>query len=91
MPPLTIGEKVELAKLHFSKSLEFKGKPRGIYEMRRHLSNYFKNLPNFKGIRIKLVTSIEPDEILSLLDSIYEIYKDIDLSETRKQMDDTVD
>ena len=91
MPPLTIGEKVELAKLHFSKSLEFKGEPRGIYEMRRHFSNYFKNLPNFKGIRIKLVTSIEPEEVFSILDSIYEIYKNIDISETSKPNEDIVD
>jgi len=91
IPPLTIGEKVELAKLHFSKSLEFKGEPRGIYEMRRHFSNYFKNLPNFKGIRIKLVTSTEPEEIFSILDSIYEIYKNIDISETSKPNEDIVD
>jgi len=91
MPPLTIGEKVELAKLHFSKSLEFKGEPRGIYEIRRHFSNYFKNLPNFKGIRIKLVTSTEPEEIFSILNSIYEIYKNIDISETSKPNEDIVD
>ncbi len=90
MPPLNIREKVELAKLHFSKSLEFKGEPRGIYEMRRHFSNYFKNLPNFKGIRIKLVTSVNTEEISSILDSIYEIYKDVEIQESGNSIDETV-
>ncbi|MBS7273747.1 MAG: tRNA dihydrouridine synthase DusB, partial [Bacteroidales bacterium] len=42
MEPLSIGEKVALAKRHLELSLKFKGEPRGIYEMRRHLSCYFK-------------------------------------------------
>ena len=36
LPPMNIEEKVDLAKLHFSKSLKWKEEPRSIYEMRRH-------------------------------------------------------
>ncbi len=79
MAPLSIREKVELAKLHFSKSLEWKNEPRGIFEMRRHFSNYFKGLPNFKETRIKLVTSINTDEIYEILDSIADSYKNLEL------------
>ena len=78
---LSLTEKVELAKLHFSKSIEFKGEPRGVYEMRRHFSNYFKGLPNFKEIRIKLLTTIDPKEVFSILDSINEKYKNIEIIE----------
>lgn len=81
LPPLSLTEKVELAKLHFSKSIEFKGEPRGVYEMRRHFSNYFKGLPNFKEIRIKLLTTIDPKEVFSILDSINEKYKNIEIIE----------
>lgn len=81
LPPLSLTEKVELAKLHFSKSIEFKGEPRGVYEMRRHFSNYFKGLPNFKEIRIKLLTTINPKEVFSILDSINEKYKNIEIIE----------
>ena len=81
LPPLSLTEKVELAKLHFSKSIEFKGEPRGVYEMRRHFSNYFKGLPNFKEIRIKLLTTIDPKEVFSILDSINEKYKNIEIVE----------
>ena len=70
MEPMTVEEKVELAKRHFALSLDYKGRNRGIYEMRRHLSCYFKGLPEFKPTRMKLVTSMDPDEILSLLDYV---------------------
>ena len=72
----SLNEKVELAKIHFSKSLEHKGEPRGIFEMRRHFSTYFKGLPNFKEIRLRLVTSMDVNEIFSILEEIKEKYKD---------------
>jgi len=75
LPPLTLHEKVELARLQLHKSLEIKGMPRGIYEMRRHLSNYFKGLPDFREIRMKLVTSLDIDEIDRLLDHILITYQ----------------
>lgn len=70
MPPLTLQEKAELAKTHLLKSVEVKGNPRGILEMRRHLTNYFKNLPHFKETRMKLVTSLDVDELLQIIDWI---------------------
>ena len=70
MTPLSIEQKVELAKLHLAKSIEYKGVPVGIFEMRRHLSNYFKGLPDFKPIRMTLVTSLD---IKELMDTLHEI------------------
>jgi len=70
--PLTISEKVELAKLHFAKSLEIKGEKVGVYEMRRHFSNYFKGLKDFKETRLKLLTTSEPELIFTQLDEIKE-------------------
>jgi tRNA-dihydrouridine synthase B len=70
MPPLTITEKVELAKRHLLKSVEIKGERVGVLEMRRHLSCYFKGLPNFKETRLKLVTENDPNQVLALLDYI---------------------
>jgi tRNA-dihydrouridine synthase B len=70
MPPLTVQEKVELAKRHFAKSIEIKGERVGVLEMRRHLSCYFKGLPNFKETRLKLVTENDPNQVLTLLDYI---------------------
>lgn len=70
MTPLTVNEKVELARKHFLKSLEIKGPRVGVLEMRRHLSNYFKSLPDFKETRMKLVTENDPQQVLLLLDYI---------------------
>ena len=74
-PPGLI-EMVSLARLHFQKSLEWKGEPRGILEMRRHFSNYFKGLPDFKDTRLKLVTSLDAGEIYEILGMIEKKYSD---------------
>lgn len=71
-PPLTVNEKVDLAKMHFEKSLEFKGERVGVYEMRRHFSNYFKGLRDFKQTRLKLVTETNIEAIFTLLETIRE-------------------
>jgi putative TIM-barrel protein, nifR3 family len=67
MPALTVNEKVDLAIKHFKKSVELKGERVGVLEMRRHLSNYFKALPNFKETRLKLVTENDSAKVLELL------------------------
>ena len=72
LPPMTVAQRVELAKRHLTKSLEVKGPKVGILEMRRHLSCYFKGLDNFKETRLKLVTLTDPDELFATLDYINE-------------------
>ncbi len=71
-PEFSVSEKVELAKVHFQKSLEFKGERAGVLEMRRHFSNYFKKLENFKETRYRLVTENNPEAILDILNEIKE-------------------
>lgn len=78
LPQPTVAQRVAIAKEHFAKSLEFKGEKVGILEMRRHFSCYFKGLPDFKQTRLKLVTSVDPEEILSILDHIEERWGDYD-------------
>lgn len=70
LPEPAVNEKVDLALLHLDKSLEFKEGKRAIFEMRRHLSNYFKGLPHFKETRLKLLTAVETDEIKNVLEYI---------------------
>ena len=76
LPEPTVSEKVEMARIQFNKSLEFKSEPVGIYEMRRHFSNYFKGLPHFKEIRLKLLTTLDVEDIYSQLDQIADTYGD---------------
>jgi len=70
LPEPSVNEKADLALLHLNKSLEFKEGKRAIYEMRRHLSNYFKGIPHFKETRLKLLTAIEVDEIKNIINDI---------------------
>ena len=77
LPLPTIKEKVKLVKSHLRKSIELKGKPCGIYEMRRHFSNYFKGLPNFRKTKLKLLTSQNFEEIIKILDGIAIQYADV--------------
>ena len=70
LPPPTIAERVEACKSHFEFSLRWKGEKLGILEMRRHYTNYFKGIPNFKPFRMELVTSMDIDFIRNKLDDI---------------------
>jgi nifR3 family TIM-barrel protein len=80
LPQPSVIERVELAKLHLDKSLEFKGDKAGILEMRRHFSSYFKGLPHFRETRLKLVTQNTREELLETLDDIAARWGDYDLS-----------
>ena len=79
LPPLGVRERVALAKRHFRLSLDVKGPVTGVYEMRRHLSCYFKGLPDFKDTRIRLVTEKDPDAVFRLLDHIADRWGDTPL------------
>jgi nifR3 family TIM-barrel protein len=79
LPPPGVRERVELAKRHFRLSVELKGLPVGVYEMRRHLSCYFKGLPDFKETRMRLVTENDPEEVLAILDHIADRWGDTPL------------
>jgi nifR3 family TIM-barrel protein len=70
LPPPSLSEKINTVKKHVSFSVEWKGDRKGIYEMRRHYTNYFRGIPNFKPYRNKLVQLETQEEIINLLDEI---------------------
>ncbi|MGN0195264.1 MAG: tRNA dihydrouridine synthase DusB [Candidatus Cryptobacteroides sp.] len=72
LPSLAVSDRVALAKRQLTLSLALKGPVTGVLEMRRHLSCYFKGLPDFKDTRIRLVTEKDPDALFSLLDQVDE-------------------
>jgi nifR3 family TIM-barrel protein len=55
-PSPPIQERIDICRLHLRKAIEVKGEMRGILEMRRHYSGYFRNLPDFKKHRLRLLT-----------------------------------
>ncbi|MFB0909286.1 MAG: tRNA-dihydrouridine synthase B [Spirosomataceae bacterium] len=70
LPLPTIRQRVQAARQHLQFSLEWKGERQGILEMRRHYANYFRGLPNFKPLRMKLVQTLEVDELFETLDGV---------------------
>jgi tRNA-dihydrouridine synthase B len=76
LPEPSVSEKADLAILHLDKSLEYKEGKRAIFEMRRHLSNYFKGLSHFKETRLKLLTAVEVDDIKIIINEIREKWGD---------------
>jgi len=50
--------------------------------MRRHLSCYFKGLPDFKETRIRLVTAGSPQEVMDILDFITVKWGDFSLEDS---------
>lgn len=79
LPAPTLHERVEAARQHLRHSIEWKGERTGIVEMRRHYTNYFRGLRDIKHYRSKLVTSMEMDYILSVLDEIEDVYSQTEM------------
>lgn len=80
LPPMSVRERVALAKWHLSLSVGLKGPVTGVLEMRRHLSCYFKGLPDFKETRVRLVTEPSAEELDKLLDFVGEKWGDCELA-----------
>jgi len=77
LDPPTLAARVEIAKRHLAFSIEWKGEKVGIFEMRRHYTNYFKNIPNFKSFRTRLVETESPIEAFGILDEISENFTEV--------------
>jgi len=75
LPEPTISERVDVCKTHLDKSISWKGPRVGIFEMRRHYSNYFKGIPDFKEYRMKLVSLENIDHIHEVLQEINERFQ----------------
>lgn len=73
----TIEERVSVCRTHLQKSIEWKGEKTGIFEMRRHYSNYFKGMANFKEYRMKLVSLEKVSDVLSVLEEVALSFEDV--------------
>jgi len=71
-PPPTLRERAEMAKKHLQLSLKWKGNVLGVFETRKHYSNYFKGVQNFKSTKTAILTEKEPYKIIRILDGIKE-------------------
>jgi len=70
--PPSIEDKVAAARRHLQMAIDWKGETLGVLETRRHYTNYFKGIPNFKPLRTRMVTANESAEVFEVLDDILE-------------------
>jgi nifR3 family TIM-barrel protein len=86
LPPPTMEERISVCKKHLKRSLEWKGPLLGIFEMRRHYTNYLKGLPHIKDYRLKLVTLMDGEEINATLDEIATKYAGYEFPKTNIEL-----
>jgi len=70
LAPPTLEERIEAARKHLQMSIDWKGEKLGVFETRRHYTNYFKGIPHFKEYRSKLVTNDHSVDVFAVLDEI---------------------
>jgi tRNA-dihydrouridine synthase B len=68
--PPSLSERVVAARRHLEMSIDWKGEKLGVFETRRHYTNYFKGIPDFKPYRTRLVTSDASADVFATLDEI---------------------
>ncbi|MEC8602561.1 MAG: tRNA-dihydrouridine synthase, partial [Bacteroidota bacterium] len=74
--PPTIYERIIMAERHLKMAIDWKGEKLGVLETRRHYSNYFKNIPNFKEHRVRMVTSDYSSDLYKLFSVLKNTYKE---------------
>jgi tRNA-dihydrouridine synthase B len=67
---ISLEERIETIKSHFILSAQWKGLNKTVYEIRKHYSGYFKNFPNFKPYRQKLMLAQSQVDVFDVLDEI---------------------
>jgi len=70
----SVADRVSVARRHLEMAVDWKGEVLGVLETRRHYTNYFKGLENFKPYRTRMVTSNRSEEVFQVFDEVLEAY-----------------
>ena len=73
---ISLAERVEAARRHLQMAIDWKGEILGVFETRRHYTNYFKGIPHFKEYRMKMVTSDDSKDVYAAFDEVLEKFGD---------------
>ena len=76
LAPPTMLERVEAARRHLQMAIDWKGEKLGVFETRRHYTNYFKGIPHFKEYRMKMVTNDDAADVFAAFDEVQEKFGD---------------
>ena len=72
LDPISLEERVEAARRHLQMAIDWKGEILGVFETRRHYTNYFKGIPHFKEYRMKMVTSDRSQDVFAAFEEVLE-------------------
>ncbi|GGW97986.1 tRNA dihydrouridine synthase DusB [Salegentibacter mishustinae] len=76
LPPPTMMERLDAARRHLQMAIDWKGEKLGVFETRRHYTNYFKGIPHFKEYRMKMVTSDDAVDVFAAFDEVERDFSD---------------
>ena len=80
LAPIPLEARVEAARRHLEMAIAWKGETLGVFETRRHYTNYFKGIPHFKPYRMKMVTSDHSKDVFAAFDEVLETFSDYQFS-----------
>lgn len=70
----SMSQRIALCREHLEFSLRWKGAILGVVETRRHYTNYFKHIPDFKEYRMRLVTATQAQDLFQILNEIEQVF-----------------
>ncbi len=76
--PPTLKERVAVARRHLEMAIDWKGEILGVLETRRHYTNYFKGIPDFKPYRTAMVTSDDANDVFAAFDRVLNEVQDLE-------------
>ena len=76
LTPPGMEERVAAARRHLQMAIDWKGEKLGVFETRRHYTNYFRGIPHFKDYRMKMVTSDDSADVFAAFDEVLEKFGD---------------
>lgn len=78
--PPTMEARVDAARRHLQMAIDWKGETLGVLETRRHYTNYFKGIPNFKPFRTRMVTSDAAADVFDVFDEVLETLRNYEFT-----------
>ena len=72
----SMSERIEAARRHLQMAIDWKGEKLGVFETRRHYTNYFRGIPHFKEYRMKMVTSDDSIDVFNVINEVALKFKD---------------
>ncbi len=72
LPSPGMEDRVAAARRHLQMAIDWKGEKLGVFETRRHYTNYFRGIPHFKEYRMKMVTSDDSADVFAAFDEVLE-------------------